>query len=203
MLHVRSTLIAILLIAVPALSQAAEGGKPAIAAGEIAAFEGGKLTLKLADGSTVDFAVPDDARVTGLKQVDFSELKTGDYIATAAFLESDGSLRAREVRIFPPPLRGVAEGHFPYPGGEGSTMTNATIEAIVGDVSGRTFKVAYKGGGEKTVTVPDDVPVMRMVPGNRDMLKPGAHITVFAVETPDGLKAVRFGVGLDGLEPPV
>lgn len=182
----------------------APAGKPAIGAGEIVSFAGGKMTVKLRDGSTVNLNVPDNAGVTGLKAVPFSQLKKGDFIATAAIKQADGTLVAREVRIFAPEARGrVPEMHGPYPGGANSTMTNAIVDTIVStDAKKRTFKVTGKGG-EHTVVIPENVPLMQSVAGNHDMLKPGAHITFFANETDKGLNAVRFGVGLDGLKPPV
>jgi hypothetical protein len=184
----------------------APAGKPAIGAGEIVSFAGGKMVVKLKDGSTVNLNVPETAGATGLKEIPFSELKKDDFIATAAIKQADGTLVAREVRIFAPDARGrVPEMHGPYPGegGANSTMTNAIVDTIVStDPAKRTFKVTGKGG-EHTVVIPQNVPLMRSVPGNRDMLKPGAHITFFANETENGLTAVRFGVGVDGLKPPV
>jgi hypothetical protein len=185
----------------------APAGKPAIGAGEIVSFDGKKMAVKLRDGSTVNLNVPENPSVTALKAIPFAELKKDDFIATAAVKQADGTLRAREVRIFPPEAKGrVPEVHGPYPGegGANSTMTNAMVETIVSstDPSKRTFKVTGKGG-EHTIVIPDNVPLMRSYTGTKDLLKPGAHITFFANETEGGLNAVRFGVGLDGLKPPV
>ena len=184
----------------------APAGKPAIGAGEIVSFDGAKMVVKLKDGSTVNLNVPEKAGVTGLKAIPFTELQKDDFIATAAIKQPDGTLVAREVRIFPPDAKGrVPEMHGAYPGegGANSTMTNAIVDAIVStDAKKRTFKVKGKGG-EHTVTIPENVPLMRSVAGNRDMLKPGANITFFANEGDGGLTAVRFGVGVDGLKPPV
>ncbi len=70
------------------------------------------------------------------------------------------------------------------------------------DAAKRSFMVKYKTG-EQTIVIPENVPLMRMIPADRSLLKPGAGITVFANETENGFVAVRFGVGLDGLKPPV
>jgi len=181
-------------------------GKPAVGAGEIVSFDAGKMVVKLKDGSNVTLNVVENPSVSGLREIPFSELKVSDFIATAAVTQADGTLVAREVRIFPENAKGrISEVHAPYPGegGANSTMTNAIVEEIVStDPRKRTFKVKGKGG-EHTVMIPEHVPLMRAVPGNKDMLKPGANITFFANETDKGLTAVRFGVGLDGLKPPV
>jgi hypothetical protein len=198
-----------LSISAPAWAQGAPNapaGKPAIGAGEIVSFDGPKMVVKLRDGSTVTLNVPDNAGVTGLKAIPFNELKKDDFIATAAIKQADGTLVAREVRIFPPDARGrIPEMHAPYPGegGANSTMTNAIVDTITStDPKKRTFKVTGKGG-EHTIVIPENVPLMQSVAGNRGMLKPGANITFFANETETGLNAVRFGVGVDGLKPPV
>lgn len=184
----------------------APAGKPAIGAGEIVSFDGSKMVVKLKDGSNVTLNVAEKPNVSGLRAIPFTELKVSDFIATAAIKQADGSLVAREVRIFPEDAKGrISEVHAPYPGegGANSTMTNAIVDQIVStDPKKRTFKVKGKGG-EHTVVIPENVPLMRTVPGNKDMLKPGANITFFANETETGLTAVRFGVGLDGLKPPV
>jgi len=181
-------------------------GKPAVGAGEIVSFDGTKMVVKLKDGSTVNLTVPETASVSALQAIPFNELKKDDYIATAAIKQPDGTLWAREVRIFPPESKGrVPEGHNPYPGegGANSTMTNAIVDNIMStDPAKRTFKVKGKGG-EHTVMIPENVPLMRIIPANRSLLKQGANITFNANQTESGLTAVRFGVGLGGLKPPV
>jgi hypothetical protein len=192
----------ILGIAIAQLARA-EGAKPAVVTGEILQFGGGTLKLKGMANDQLTLAVPEGMRVTALTKIDFSELKKDDYVAVSAVEQADGTLRAIGVRIFPEQLRGVAEGHHSYPGGPDNRMTNATIAAIIGDVKGRTFKVTYKGG-EKTVMVPEDAPVMRMGPGSLDMLKPGAHVSIFAEQKDDGaIEAKRISVGTGGLVPPI
>jgi hypothetical protein len=43
--------------------------------------------------------------------------------------------------------------------GPNSTTTNANVDAVVEGTSGRDLKLSYKGGN-KTVTVPANVPVV-------------------------------------------
>jgi hypothetical protein len=161
------------------------------------------MKVKGAGGDILALSMPENLRVTALAEITFSELKPNDYVAISAVEHADGTLEAIGVRIFPEQLRGVAEGHHPYPGGPNNRMTNATVESLVGEVTGRTFKVIYQGG-EKVVKVPENVPVMRMGPGNPDMLKPGAHVSIFAQRQPDGsIKAARVSVGTGGLVPPI
>jgi hypothetical protein len=70
-------------------------------------------------------------------------------------------------------MRGTGEGHYGWDLGESSTMTNGSIGTLTG-ATGHTMTVTYNGG-EKTVVVPDDVPVVDLRPGDRSLLKPGAR----------------------------
>jgi len=63
--------------------------------------------------------------------------------------------------------------------------------------------VKYKGG-EKTVIVPDDVPIVSIEPGTPALLTPGAHVIVTASKAADGtLTAMSINVGEKGLTPPM
>ena len=63
--------------------------------------------------------------------------------------------------------------------------------------------VGYKGG-EKTIVVPPDAPVVTFAPGDKTMLVPGAHVMIQAQTGSDGtLTAERVVVGKDGLVPPM
>ena len=116
--------------------------------------------------------------------------------------QKDGTLKAIEVRFFPAGTRHPGEVHREYRFGPDSRMTNATVDAIIGGISGRTFKVKYKGG-EQTIFVPKNVLVMRQGRGTIKLLKPGAHVSVVARKAKDGkIKAIRIKVGMNGLVPP-
>jgi hypothetical protein len=113
-----------------------------------------------------------------------------------------GKMEALEVTIFPPEMRGTGDGFRPWDAGPQSTMTNGVVGSVSG-TNGRTMVVAYKGG-EKTIDVPPETPVVKLAAGSRALLVPGAHITVFAAKAADGTLAARFVlVGLNGLVPPV
>ena len=63
--------------------------------------------------------------------------------------------------------------------------------------------MSYKGG-EKTIVVPPNAPVVTFEPGSRDMLVPGAHVIVFGTKAADGkVTANRILVGKNGLVPPM
>jgi hypothetical protein len=82
-------------------------------------------------------------------------------------------------------------------------MTNATVSEVVAVGPGRRMTLRYKDG-EKVITVPANVPIVTFEPGDRSMLKPGAHLLVTATRQPDGsLTAARVAIGKDGLVPPM
>ena len=197
-------LAAILVFAVTTVAQAQQGerGTTVNLRGQITAFKSGMLTIKSLDGDTVAMTVPQKARISSLTRVDFSELKKGDFIASAGMRQKDGTLKAIDVRIFPAKGRHPPEVHRKFHLGPESTMTNATVDAFIGGMSGRTFKVTYKGG-EQTIVVADETYVMRQNPGKTDLLKPGAHVSVVGSKGKDGkISVVRMAVGMKGLVPP-
>ena len=170
--------------------------------GQITAFKDGTLTVKSRGGEVVKISVDKKTRFRTLTRAKFSDVKKGDFIASAGMQQKDGKLKAIEVRFFPAGTRHPREVHRKYRFGPDSRMTNATVDAIVGGISRRTFKVKYKGG-EKTIFVPNDVLVMRQGRGTIKLLKPGAHVSVVARKAKDGkIKAIRIKVGMNGLVPP-
>jgi len=172
--------------------------------GEIIGVDGSMLTVKARDGAELRIRLADNVGVSGIVRTQLSEIKPGSYIGVSAMPQPDGSQRALHVHIFPEPMRGTAEGHFPWDVRAGSTMTNATVAETVAAVGGQTVTVKYKDG-EKKVIVPPETPIVTYLPGDKSELKPGAKIfIVTAQKQPDGtLSAARISVGRDGLTPPM
>ncbi len=82
-------------------------------------------------------------------------------------------------------------------------MTNATVTEVTTVGPARRLTLRYKDG-EKVVVVPAGAPIVTFEPGDRAMLKPGAHVLISAMRQPDGsLTAARVAVGKDGLVPPM
>ncbi|MFC1491508.1 hypothetical protein ACFLQ0_02845 [Nitrospinota bacterium] len=82
-------------------------------------------------------------------------------------------------------------------------MTDATVDAFVGDVKGRTIKVKCPDG-EKVIKVAENVPVMRMGLNGKRFLKPGSNASARARKGKGGaITAVRVLVGKDGFVPPL
>jgi hypothetical protein len=171
--------------------------------GAIVRVSGQTLTIASRDSSTVDIKMADNFTVIGVVKADLSDIKVGAFVGAAALPEPDGSFRAQEVLIFPESARGAGEGHYPWDLSPGSTMTNATVDAMVERVEGPILTLKHKGGSVH-MAVPTDVPIVTFAPGDRTLLQPGAHVFISAQQQGDGtVTAARALVGKDGLVPPM
>ncbi len=171
--------------------------------GTVVSLDGTALHLQDAGGHDATVTLSTDYTVMALVPAKLTDVTPGSFIGAAAETDADGHLVAREVHIFPEAMRGAGEGHRDFDLGPKSTMTNGTVGNEVKGTSGDTLTVAYKGG-EKTIAVPKDAPVVTFVPGDRAMLVPGAHVIVQAQKGEAGaLTAKSVTVGKDGLVPPM
>ena len=171
--------------------------------GTITALEGNVLSVKSRDGKDLTVNLADNLAVSGTKAITMADIKPGDYVGSAAIKRPDGTLVALEVHLFPAALRGVVpEGHTPWDLEPGSTMTNATLAAVVQAAGGREITLEYKGGSQK-ILVPEGVPMATTVPGDRSLLVPGAYVFLVAPVAPDGkISASNIQVSKDGVKPP-
>jgi hypothetical protein len=188
-----------------ALAQAPQG-KPVSIRGKISAVEKQALKVTTAAGEVL-VKLPDDVRVGGVEAAQFSDIAAGKYVGTTAVKQADGSLKALEVHIFPESSRGTGEGHRPWDLQPGSTMTNADVEKVeqvaVEKIQGQLLTLKYKDREQK-IFIPPGTPIVRNVPGDRSLLKPGTGVYIPAVRGEDGtLTATRVTAGIGGIMPPM
>jgi hypothetical protein len=168
----------------------------------IDAVDGTSLSLTTRAGEKVTVSLAPNATVVAIVPVQLDDIKPGSYVGTAAMPQPDGTLRALEVHVMPESMRGAGEGHRPFDLQPQSTMTNGTVGTVTGS-SNRMLTIAY-AGGEKTVAVAANTPIVTYEPGSPALLVPGAHIILFGNQAPDGkVTATRISVGKDGLVPPM
>ena len=171
--------------------------------GTIEQVDGAALTIATREGATVRVTLTPNAKIAAMVPADLDDAAAGSFIGTAAVPQKDGRLVAQEVLVFPEAMRGAGEGHRAWDLTPDSTMTNATVEAAVTDVSGRVLTLTYKDG-KKELIVPPDAPIVTLAPGDASLLKVGNHVFLGATQQPDGsLSAARITVGKDGLVPPM
>jgi hypothetical protein len=168
----------------------------------IDAVAGDSVTLTTRAGDKMIVDLTPSTTVVEIVPIKLEDIKPGSFIGSAAMPQADGTQRALEVHVFPESMRGTGEGYRPFDLKPDSTMTNGTVGAVTGSV-GRTLTVSYKGG-EKTIVVPPETPVVTYEPGSRALLVSGAHIILFGTQAADGkVTANRISVGKDGLVPPM
>ena len=181
-------------------------GKPVTIRGKISAIEGQNLKVTTSAGDVL-VKVPENTRVGGVAAAKLADISAGSYVGTTATKQADGNLRAVEVHIFPEEARGTGEGHRPYDLMPDSTMTNANVEKVeqtsVEKVQGQMLTLKYKGGEQKVLS-PPGTPIVKNVPGDRSLLKPGVGVYIAAVRGDDGtITATRVAAGVNGVMPPM
>jgi hypothetical protein len=162
---------------------------------------------------------------------DLNHIATGSYIGVAAKNVGD-KLVALDVLIFPPAMKGAAEGHFGWDrmpdttlsGGAStasnmtngsvavvaqgsaapvaSSMTNGSVAAASEGGGVKQVTLTYKGG-QQTVLVPPTAPVVTLQPGTASDLKAGDKVFVNAIADGGKTTAALILVGSDSFAPPI
>jgi hypothetical protein len=179
------SLIAIALLAGPALAQ----GIAVTVAGAVERIDAGSITVRQDDGGAAETVkLAPNFLVLRNRPVTLADIRPNDFVASAAVRKEDGKLHSTELRIFPEAMRGAGEGQRPMNDARNQTMTNATVTgaAIVG--GSNNLKVRF-AGGESELIVDPGVPVTRIEPADRELLKPGVKVRMRATRTADGLAA--------------
>ncbi|WP_178128976.1 DUF5666 domain-containing protein [Pseudomonas sp. ANT_J12] len=170
--------------------------------GEITGVSADSLKVHANSGENVVIKLTQDTKVRAVTLANIEDIKPGSYIGSAAIPQDDGTLKALEVHVFPPELAGSGDGHRPFDLAKGSSMTNGSVGDLVVS-NGRTLTVNYKGGQQK-ILVPEDVPIVNLMPGDRSLLKVGVKIVTFVTQSADGtLTAQSISAGKDGVAPPM
>ncbi len=172
--------------------------------GTIDTVNDNSVQITTRQGEKLTIGLTDKTKINSVSQAKMSDIKPDSFIGTAAEQQANGTLKALEVHVFDPSLRGSGEGFNPFESANGqvNTMTNGTVGKLVNS-NGRTMTVKYHDK-EKTIVVPDDVPVVLIAPGDRSLLKPGTKVVLFAVkDDKDQVVARGISAGKDGLTPPM
>jgi hypothetical protein len=170
--------------------------------GTVKSIDGATLVVAERRGETMSLSLADNFSVNEVVPIAASAITPGSFIGTAAVPGADGTLTALEVVVFPEAARGTGEGHSAWDLQPGSTMTNATVAQLDAAPEGRKLKLRYKDG-EKTVVVPESVPIVTFKPADRTLLVPGAKVIVFAQLRDGKPTAMRALAGRNGFAPPM
>jgi len=187
-------------LAVALAMSAAFAQQPTRIRGTVERVDGSTVTVRAGEAGELKLKLADGAKVYGVVKATPADVKPGAYVGVGAMPQTDGSQKAIQIMIFADSMRGIGEGHRPWDR-PGATMTNGTVDAVVGSVEGHTFTVKYKDGEKKITIAPESV-IRAYVVGSADELKPGANVATFAVKKPDGtFETARINVGRDGIVP--
>jgi len=198
---------AVLLAAgAPVLASAQAASDPVRIRGTIVRIDARTLVVQDRGGEVVSLVRPADMAVSEVYPIKLSDIRQGSFIGTAAMPQADGTQKALEVVVFPEAARGTGEGHRPWDLLPQSTMTNATVADLAAAPKsvrgGQQLRLTYQGG-EKTVVVPPDVPVVTFRPGTDSLLVSGAKVLVNAQEKDGVPTALRVTAGRNGFAPPM
>ena len=170
--------------------------------GTIEKVDATSMVVKERNGQSMNLVMADNLSVSEALPIDPGAIQSGTFVGTASIAGPDGSLSALEVLVFPEAMRGTGEGHSNWDLQPGSMMTNATVATVTSGTSGRKLTLRYKDG-EKTIVVPDGVPIVTLRLADRSLLVPGAKVIVTAQNRDGKLTAVRLTAGRDGFTPPM
>src|SRR5437660_5897191 len=144
--------------------------------GKVQSFTGSSLDVQTPSGVIhIDVKEP----LTTYKQIpsDLSHVTSTSYVGVASTEQADGKEVAKQIIIFPAELSGAAEGSVltdPPGATTRSRMTNGSVarpavshsrmtNGTVQKGSGTTLVVQYQDGS-KTISVPANVPVVKVAP---------------------------------------
>jgi hypothetical protein len=202
---------ALMLTAFPALAQQnqAPAGPPTRLRATVEKFDNGTATIQTQTGDTATVAVGPKTNISGVAARKLTDIKPNEFIGITALADKDGVMHATEVHIFPEQMRGAGEGHYPWDKGPTSSMTNAAVAGMVDSSDGKVFTMSYKDRatgqmGEVKIDISPSIPIIAFVPGDQSLLKPGAHVVMFARKNPDGnYMALAIVAEKDGVKPPM
>jgi hypothetical protein len=198
--------------------------------GTVVAISSNTVTVRTANGN-VSASLKGDTAFVSVVPSDLTHVASGSYIGAASKTVGD-KLIALSLIVFPPEMKGAAEGHAAYDvlpdttlsrgALTASSMTNANVKAISarqgtprvsstmtnGSVATATAKGGARlltvtyKGGEQNILVPPTAPIVAFVPGTVSIVRPGAPVFVNADETDGKITAGLVAVGSHGLTPP-
>ena len=198
--------------------------------GAIVAISPTSLVVHTANGN-VTASLNVGAAFVSVVPSNLDHVGPGSYLGVASKDGGDKRI-ALSVIVFPPAMKGAAEGNAVYDplpdttlsGGAhtASNMTNANVKAIspaknvpsvnstmtnasVGTVTAKDnvrYVTLTYKGGEQNILIPPTAPVVAFVPGAASIAKTGAPVFVLSDDTDGKITAGLVAVGSNGLTPP-
>src|SRR5476649_432699 len=94
--------------------------------GTIDSVTDSSMQITTRQGDKLDVQLNDKTKINSVSKGQIADIKADSFIGTAAVPQADGTLKALEVHVFAPSLRGSGEGFNPFESADGkiNTMTN-------------------------------------------------------------------------------
>jgi hypothetical protein len=225
-------LLRVTLALTAGLSVATAGAaEPERIRGTVTTVSSSEVTVMTATGK-ITMEVGPDTKYLYVVRSDLDHITAGGYIGVAAKNVGEKQV-ALDVLIFPPAMKGAAEGHFGWDrmpdttlaGGArtASSMTNASVATVAQDGTATTTTSSMTNGsvasasqgsavrqvtltykgGQQTILVPPTAPVVTLQPSSGSDLKPGDKVFVNAIADGGKTTAVLFLVGTASFAPPI
>lgn len=223
--------LALILAIALCTGTAAAGATPAVEhlRGTLRSVTASTVVLRTGDGVIETLAIGPGTSYALATKSSLNAILPGSYIGTAA-KGSGADMVALEVVIFPPAMRGIGEGHYPWdilpdvtkpgtgsassmtngsvsgvaiaPAKTASSMTNGNVQTVSSLAGSKQISVVYKGG-KQIITVLPATPVVTITPASASILQPGIHVVIFATIANGKATAVHIIAGADGITPPM
>jgi len=181
------------LIAVPAFAQA---NNAINVLGTVDKLDATTISVKNNEGGAVDtYKIAPNVLYIQQANAKLSDIKSNDFVASAAVRKEDGKLHSTELRIFSEKMRGIGEGQRPMNDARNQTMTNATVTGTAIVNGSNVMKVKFPGGDSDLILDPDpNIPVFKFTDADKGIVKVGSKVRVQGVRTADGANVNRITV---------
>ena len=181
------------LIAVPAFAQA---NNAINVFGTVDKLDATSISVKNNEGGAVDaYKIAPNVLYIQQANAKLSDIKSNDFVASAAVRKEDGKLHSTELRIFSEKMRGIGEGQRPMNNANNETMTNATVTGTAIVNGSNVMKVKFPGGDYDLILDPDPkIPVFKFTDTDKGAVKVGSKVRVQGVRNADGANVNRITV---------
>jgi hypothetical protein len=170
--------------------------------GTLTAVSDHDITLESRGGKSSTIAITDKTGYFLVSKGSMKDVTSGKFVGITS-VTRDGKMVAEEVHVFAESLRGLGEGHYPWDRDtEANMMTNANIAKVDSMSGGDVLKLNYPGG-EQSITVPADVPVVTFDKTTKTELTKGRHVFVIMGKDTANPSAAFIVIGADGITPPM
>ena len=192
----RALIIASVIAAVTAGSALAQGNNAISVYGVVEKFDASTIAVKNDDGGAVEtFKLAPNVIYVQQSKAKLSDIKSNDFVASAAVRKEDGKLHSTELRIFSEKMRGIGEGQRPMNDAKNQTMTNATVTGTAIVNGSNVMKVRFPGGESELILDPDpNIPVFKFTDTTSSAVKAGSKVRVQGVRNAEGAMINRVTV---------